>query len=171
VPALDAHDDGLTDVERRVRGMLDDLGVDYDAVPSDPALADTATFCATYGYDEGDSPNTIVVKSRGHPPRYVACVVLATTRLDVNGVVRRRLERKASFAGPDETVELTGMSLGGVTPVGLPEGIPIWIDPRVMERKRVILGAGSRRFKIVAAPGFLRRLPGAEIVDGLATDR
>ena len=151
--------------------MLDELGVEYEAVPSDPALADTATFCATYGYDQADSPNTIVVKSRGDPPRYVACVVLATTRLDVNGVVRQRLGRKASFADADRTVELTGMSLGGITPVALPEGMPIWIDRRVMERKHVILGAGSRRWKIIAAPDFLLRLPGAEIVDGLAFER
>lgn len=162
---------GLTDVDRGVRRVLDELGVDYQAVPSDPALADTATFCATYGYDENDSPNTIVVQTRESPPRYVACVLLATTRLDVNGVVRRRLGRKASFADADRTVELTGMSLGGITPVGLPEGMPIWIDRRVMERPQVILGGGSRNWKIIAEPGFLLRLPGAEIVDGLARER
>ena len=162
--------DELTEIDRKVRGVLDELGVAYQLVPSDPALADTATFCATYGYDENDSPNTIVVQARGQPPRYVACVLLATTRLDVNGVVRQRLGRKASFADPDQTVALTGMSLGGITPVGLPEGLPIWIDRRVMERKQVILGGGSRDWKIVAAPAFLARLPGAEVVDGLARD-
>jgi prolyl-tRNA editing enzyme YbaK/EbsC (Cys-tRNA(Pro) deacylase) len=160
----------MSDIDEKVRGVLDELEVEYEAVPSDPELADTATFCATYGYDRADSPNTIVVKARGHPPRYVACVVLATTRLDVNGVVRQRLGRKASFADADDTVELTGMSLGGITPVGLPEGMPIWIDPRVMQREQVILGGGSRRWKIVAAPDFLPRLPGAEIVEGLARD-
>ena len=80
--------------------MLDGLGVDYELLPSDPELADTATWCAHYGYDVGDSPNTIVVQTRDRPPRYAACVVLATTRLDVNGVVRQRLGRKASFADP-----------------------------------------------------------------------
>jgi len=160
----------LTDIEARIRGVLDDLGVEYEAVPSEPALADTAAFCATYGYDVADSPNTIVVKSRGNPPRYVACVVLATTRLDVNGVVRHRLGRKASFADADDTVELTGMALGGITPVALPEWMPIWIDPRVLERKRVIIGGGSRNWKIIAAPEFLLRLPGAEVVEGLARD-
>jgi prolyl-tRNA editing enzyme YbaK/EbsC (Cys-tRNA(Pro) deacylase) len=161
----------LTEIDHRVRRVLEDLGVKYEAVPSDPALSDTATFCATYGYDEADSPNTIVVQSRGDPPRYVACVLLATTRLDVNGVVRRRLGRKASFADADRTVALTGMSLGGITPVGLPDGLPIWIDRRVLERERVILGGGSRHWKIIAPPEFLARLPGAEIVDGLAQER
>ena len=163
--------DGLTEVDRRVRRVLDELGVEYEAVPSDPAVADTATFCATYGYDENDSPNTIVVQTREKPPRYVACVLLATTRLDVNGVVRQRLGRKASFADADRTVELTGMSLGGITPIGLPEGLPIWVDRRVLERPQVILGGGSRQWKIIADPGFLLRLPGAEVVDGLARER
>lgn len=160
--------DGLTDADRRVRAVLDDLGVDYTAVPCDPELADTAAFCAAYGYDTGDSANTIIVQTRDKPPRHVACVLLATTRLDVNGTVRRRLGRKSSFADADATVDLTGMTLGGVTAAGLPPGIPVWIDPRVMDRDRVILGAGSRSWKIIAPPGFLATLPGAEVVEGLA---
>jgi prolyl-tRNA editing enzyme YbaK/EbsC (Cys-tRNA(Pro) deacylase) len=158
----------LSDVDRRVRAALDALGVEYTLVPCDPALADTAAFCAAYGYDTGDSANTIIVESRDKPPRHVACVLLATTRLDVNGTVRRRLGRKASFADAERTTELTGMSLGGVTAVGLPPGLPLWIDRRVMERDQVILGAGSRHWKVIAPPGFLATLPGAEVVEGLA---
>jgi prolyl-tRNA editing enzyme YbaK/EbsC (Cys-tRNA(Pro) deacylase) len=163
-----ALEGGLGDVDRRVRKVLDELGVAYEAVPCDPALADTASFCAAYGYDVGDSANTIVVQSRDRPPRIVACVLLATTRLDVNGTVRLRLGRKASFAGPEDTVHLTGMELGGVTAVGLPPGIPIWIDRAVLGRDRVLLGGGSRNWKIIAAPGFLADLAGAEVVDDLA---
>jgi prolyl-tRNA editing enzyme YbaK/EbsC (Cys-tRNA(Pro) deacylase) len=158
----------LSDVDRRVRDALDALGVEYTLVPCDPALADTAAFCATYGYDTGDSANTIIVESRDKPPRHVACVLLATTRLDVNGTVRRRLGRKASFADAERTTELTGMTLGGVTAVGLPPGLPVWIDARVMDRDQVILGAGSRHWKVIAPPGFLATLPGAEVVEGLA---
>ena len=153
-----------------MRAALDALGVRYTLVPCDPALADTAAFCATYGYDTGDSANTIIVESRDKPPRHVACVLLATTRLDVNGTVRRRLGRKASFADAERTTELTGMALGGVTAVGLPPGLPVWIDARVMERDQVILGAGSRHWKVIAPPGFLATLPGAEVVDGLARE-
>jgi prolyl-tRNA editing enzyme YbaK/EbsC (Cys-tRNA(Pro) deacylase) len=160
----------LSDIDRRVRAALDALGVKYTLVPCDPDLADTAAFCAAYGYDTGDSANTIIVGSRDKPPRYVACVLLATTRLDVNGTVRRRLGRKASFAGAERTMDLTGMSLGGVTAVGLPAGLPLWIDTRVMDRDQVILGAGSRHWKVIAPPGFLATLPGAEVVDGLARD-
>ena len=160
----------MTGSDHRVRDALDALGVEYTLVHCDPALADTATFCATYGYDTGDSANTIVVESRDKPPRHVACVLLATTRLDVNGMVRRRLGRKASFAGPERTMELTGMALGGVTAVGLPPDLPVWIDARVMERDRVIMGAGSRHWKVIAPPAFLTGLPGAEVVEGLARD-
>ncbi len=160
----------MTDIDLRVRAALDALGVEYTVVPCDPELADTAAFCAAYGYEPGDSANTIIGESRDKPPRNAACVVLATTRLDVNGTVRRRLGRKTSFAGPERTMELTGMSLGGVTAVGLPHELPLWIDTRVMERERVILGAGNRHWKVIAAPGFLGGLPGAEVVEGLARD-
>ena len=160
----------MTDSDLRLRAALDALKVEYTLVPCDPDLADTAAFCAAYGYDTADSANTIIVESRDKPPRNAACVLLATTKLDVNGTVRRRIGRKTSFAGPERTMELTGMSLGGVTAVGLPPGLPLWIDTRVMERDRVILGAGSRHWKVIAAPGFLATLPGAEVVEGLARD-
>ena len=138
-------------------------------VPCDPALADTAAFCDAYGYAMEDSANTIVVVGKGDPPRYAACVLLATTRLDVNGVVRRRLGvRKASFADAASTLELTGMALGGVTAVGLPEDVPLWIDTAVLERARIVLGGGSRARKLLAPPALLLALPGAEVVDGLA---
>ena len=139
-------------------------------VPCDPALADTAAFCEAYGYAMEDSANTIVVVGKGDPPRYAACVLLATNRLDVNGIVRRRLgARKASFAGPDATLELTGMALGGVTAVGLPDDLPLWIDAAVLDRQRIVLGGGSRSRKLLASPALLLALPAAEVVEGLAS--
>ena len=107
--------------ELSVRRQLDELGIEHEIVPCDPDLADTAAFCEAYGYAPEDSANTIVVAGKSTPPVYAACVVLATTRLDVNGTVRRRLgARKASFASADETREMTGMLIGGVTAFGLP---------------------------------------------------
>jgi prolyl-tRNA editing enzyme YbaK/EbsC (Cys-tRNA(Pro) deacylase) len=139
-------------------------------VPCDPALADTAAFCEAYGYAMEDSANTIVVVGKGDPPRHAACVLLATSRLDVNGTVRRRLgTRKASFADAGATLELTGMALGGVTAVGLPEGLPLWIDAAVLGRQRIVLGGGSRSRKLLAPPPLLLGLPGAEVVEGLAS--
>jgi prolyl-tRNA editing enzyme YbaK/EbsC (Cys-tRNA(Pro) deacylase) len=147
------------------------LGVDYELFPCDPALADTAAFCAAYGFDPEDSANTIVVIGKSDPPRFAACVTLAPYRLDVNRTVRDRLgTRKASFAPADATAELTGMQMGGVTVFGLPAGLPIWVDARVMARDRIVLGGGSRSWKVVASPAILRALPGVTVVDGLATD-
>ncbi len=118
-----------------------------------------------------DSANTIVVAGKGEPRRYAACVVLATTKLDVNGAVRRRLGvRKASFASQDETRQLTGMSIGGVTPLALPGDLPVWVDDRVMARQTVILGGGSRSLKIRVTPELFHRIPRVEIVPALAVE-
>ena len=157
------------EVEAAVRTALDRIGLPYEAMPCDPAFADTAAFCERYGVAPEDSANTIVVAAKGEPRRHVACVVLATTRLDVNGAVRRRLGvRKASFASADETKELTGMAIGGVTALALPAGMPIWVDEQVMTRPEVVLGGGSRSMKIRVTPEALRHLPDVEIVADLA---
>ena len=157
--------------EDAVRLQLDQLGVEYEIVPCDPALADTAQFCEAYGYAPEDSANTIVVIGKSDPPRYAACVTLAPYRLDVNRTVRDRLgTRKASFAPAEETAALTGMVMGGVTVFGLPPELPIWVDARVMSRERIVLGGGSRSWKVVGAPAILQALPGMTVVDGLATD-
>src|SRR5215208_2807077 len=124
---------------------LEPLGVPYALFACDPALADTAAFCAAYGFAPEDSANTIIVIGKSDPPVFAACVVLATHRLDVNRVVRDRLgTRKASFASSDETSALTGMEIGGVTAFGLPTGLPLWVDAAVMDRPRIVLGGGTR---------------------------
>lgn len=155
-------------IEDRVHEAAAATGVPFEVIDCEPALADTADFCAAYGYAPEDSANCVVVVGKSDPPVFAACVVLATTRLDVNGVVRRRLgTRKASFASPDDVVALTGMTIGGVTPVALPAGIPLWVDGRVMERPRIVLGGGSRACKLLAPPALLSAV-GAETVPDLA---
>jgi prolyl-tRNA editing enzyme YbaK/EbsC (Cys-tRNA(Pro) deacylase) len=152
-------------------GQLRDLGEPYELFPCDPALADTAAFCAAYGFAPEDSANTIVVIGKSDPPRFAACVTLAPYRLDVNRTVRDRLgTRKASFAPAEATATLTGMQIGGVTVFGLPAGLPIWVDARVMARERIVLGGGSRSWKVIASPSILRALPGVEIVENLANE-
>ena len=150
--------------------QLESLGIAYEIIPCDPELADTAKFCAAYGYDLDESANTILVAGKADPPVYAACVVLASTRLDVNRVVKKRMGvRKASFAGGADTEQLTGMAIGGVTPFGLPSDLPLWVDGRVMTRNRIILGGGGRDRKVLAPPTILTAL-GAEIVEGLARE-
>jgi prolyl-tRNA editing enzyme YbaK/EbsC (Cys-tRNA(Pro) deacylase) len=135
----------------------------------DPALADTAEFCAAYGSPLSASANCVVVAGkRGGEERLAACLVLATTRADVNGVVRRRLDvRKASFAPMDHAVELTGMAYGGITPVGLPDGWPILVDAAVAAAPELVIGSGVRGSKLLIPGDVLAALPGAEVVEGL----
>jgi len=158
------------DVERRVVEVLDGLGVPYTLQPIDPAFADTAAYCERYGVPLERAANTIVVASKKEPRQFAACVVKATTRLDVNHSVRRLLDtNRVSFASADETRALTGMLIGGVTVFALPADLPIYVDEQVMAHDWIILGSGSRSSKIRVAPEVLRRLPGSRIVSGLAS--
>jgi len=163
-----ADTDHLDPAARAVVDHLVALGVDHELLACDPALADTAAFCAAYGVAPEDSANTIVVAGKADPPVWAACVVLATTRLDVNSAVRRRLGvKKASFASAEETAALTSMMIGGVTAFGLPASVPLWVDAAVMARPRIVLGGGSRSWKVRCPPAALLAA-GAEVVEGLA---
>jgi prolyl-tRNA editing enzyme YbaK/EbsC (Cys-tRNA(Pro) deacylase) len=147
---------------------LTGLGLDFEVVPCDPALADTTEFCAAYGYGLDESANAIVVIGKSTPPVHVICLVLADSRVDVNHTVRKRLGvRRASFASAEVTRELTGMEIGGVTPFGTSTALPLWIDERVMARERVIIGGGSRDRKLLVPPEALLGHPRAEVVAGL----
>ena len=156
-------DDG-TGVECRVVEVLDRLGVPYELQPIDPAFADTAAYCERYGVPLDRAANTLIVAAKKEPRRYAACVVLATTRLDVNRAVRRLLDAsRVSFASADETRALTGMLLGGVTVFALPADLPIYVDDKVLAHDWMILGSGSRSSKVRVSPEVLTRLPGARV--------
>jgi prolyl-tRNA editing enzyme YbaK/EbsC (Cys-tRNA(Pro) deacylase) len=158
-----------TSAEQRVIETLEASGRPYEVISCDPAFADTAQFCAEYGYPLDRSANTIVVASKRPPGRFAACVVLATTRLDVNKRAKDHLGvRKLSFASPEVTEQTTGMMIGGVTPFALPSSIPLLIDDRIMMLDWVILGSGTRSSKIKTHPEVLRELPGAVVIKDLA---
>lgn len=146
-----------------------DLAADVSVAEIDPTVADTAAFCATYGVALDESANCIVVAlRRGERSWYAACVVLATTRADVNGLVRRSLDaRKASFAAMDVAVAETGMEYGGITPIGLPAQWPLLVDAAVAEADLVVIGSGLRRSKLALPGAALAGLPAARVVEGL----
>jgi prolyl-tRNA editing enzyme YbaK/EbsC (Cys-tRNA(Pro) deacylase) len=135
----------------------------------DPELADTAAFCQRYQVGLEESANCVVVAARrGGETRFAACVVLATTRADVNGLVRRHLDaRRASFAPLDVAVAETGMEYGGITPIGLPAGWPLLVDAAVAASPRVVVGSGLRRSKLTLPGKALAALPHAEVLEGL----
>jgi prolyl-tRNA editing enzyme YbaK/EbsC (Cys-tRNA(Pro) deacylase) len=145
---------------------------DVRVAPIDPTLADTAAFCEAYDVGLDVSANCVIVAgSRGDVTRYAACIVLATTRLDVNNVVRKLLDaRKASFAPMDDAVALTGMEFGGITPIGIPADWALFVDSRIPALGDVVIGAGIRAAKIVLPGALLAELPGAQVIEALAKE-
>ena len=155
-------------IEQEVMAALEGTGEPYEVIPIDPALADTADFCAHYGYPLEASANCIVVASKDDPPVVAACLALATTKLDVNKRVRKLLGvRKLSFAPAELTREVTGMEIGGVTPFALPADLPLLLDARIADLDRVIVGGGSRALKLHVPPTALTAV-GGEVVEDLA---
>jgi prolyl-tRNA editing enzyme YbaK/EbsC (Cys-tRNA(Pro) deacylase) len=135
----------------------------------DPALADTAAFCERYGVSLEESANCVVIAARrGQDTTYAACMVTATTKADVNGLVRRHLDaRKASFAKVDDVTAATGMEYGGITPIGLPEAWPVLVDAKIAKTDSVIIGSGIRGSKLRLPGHLLAELPNAQVLDGL----
>jgi prolyl-tRNA editing enzyme YbaK/EbsC (Cys-tRNA(Pro) deacylase) len=165
VPAASRPDLLAEPVARSLAALPDSVGV----AEIDPGLADTAAFCERYQVSPAESANCVVISGRRDGEvRYAACVVLATTRADVNGVARRELDvRKASFAAVDVAVSETGMEYGGITPVGLPPGWPVLVDALVAAAPRIVIGSGVRRSKLVLPGGVLAGLPGVKVIGGL----
>ena len=155
-----------------VAEALAEYGIHYEVLACDAELADTAAFCEHYGVSLEQAANTILVASRKvEPPKYAVCVVLGTTRLDVNKAVREKLDvKRLSFADADTTTRLTGMLIGGVTAIGTRD-LPIYVDSAVMRQSEVIMGGGNRTSKLRLDPTELAKHPGVEVLDGLAKAR
>jgi prolyl-tRNA editing enzyme YbaK/EbsC (Cys-tRNA(Pro) deacylase) len=150
----------------RVRAALDACGITFEVLACAPELADTAEFCAHYGIPATEACNAILVALKTTPRQYVACLVRADTKLDVNKKVSAITGvKRLSFASGEETAELTGMLIGGVTLPGLPPDMRIYVDERVMEQPRVIIGGGNRSSKVRLAPAELLKLPNASVAD------
>jgi prolyl-tRNA editing enzyme YbaK/EbsC (Cys-tRNA(Pro) deacylase) len=168
-PALARPELLAAPVAAALRAWSDTSAAEVEAAAIAPGLADTAAFCERYGVAPADSANCVIVAAkRGGVTAYAACVVTATSRADVNGLVRRHLDaRKASFAPVDEVLAATGMQYGGITPIGLPEGWPVLVDPVVAAHPRVVVGSGIRGSKLWLPGRLLAQLPGAQVLDGL----
>jgi prolyl-tRNA editing enzyme YbaK/EbsC (Cys-tRNA(Pro) deacylase) len=161
----------VSELHPSVSSSLEKCGIEHKVFQCDPALADTAAFCEHYKFALGQSANAIITASKTDPVKYACCLVLANSKLDVNKKVCQLLGvKKASFASAEQTLELTGMQIGGVTPFGLPD-IPIYIDAAVMNNEEVVVGGGNRSTKVLLNPKELEKLPGAQTVEGLASAR
>ncbi len=159
----------MTDTLPFIRNFLESTKLDFEIMDCDSNLTDTNIFCNKYGINFEDAANTIVIKSKTGELKYVACVLLATTKLDTNKTIRKKLStHKVSFASVEESEKLTNMVTGGVTPIELPKSLPLWVDSRVMQRKIIVLGGGNRTSKIKISPNIFNHTPNTEIVVGLA---
>ena len=163
--------DNDTILDPTVETTLAQYGIDHEVLPCDPDFADTAQFCQRYDIPPANSANTIIVASRRDPKQFAACIATADTKLDVNKTIRKLMGvRRLSFATADDTRDLTGMLIGGVTAFGLPDGLATYIDTRILDLDYVILGGGNRSSKLKLHPAELRKLPNAEFIDGLALE-
>jgi prolyl-tRNA editing enzyme YbaK/EbsC (Cys-tRNA(Pro) deacylase) len=157
------------DLKRRVIDSLLALTANFDTMDCDPDLADTAQFCEAYDIPLDQSANAIMLASKRPAGVNVVCMVLATHRLDVNGVARRAMDvRKVSFAAPEATAEVTGMVMGGVTPFGLPDDVPVLVDAAVLQHPWVVVGGGTRDMKVTVDPEVFTRMANVQVVEGLA---
>ena len=158
-----------SDPAAKVREALASLGIQYEWVEIDPQHADTAVFSEKYGFPMDHCGNTILVASKKEPKRYSACIVQGSMRLDVNKKVSELMGvSRLSFATAEETMAVTGMLIGGVTPFALPDSIPVYVDERIIGLDYVILGSGSRSSKVKMPPAEFRKVPGVQAIAGLA---
>ena len=159
----------MTDTLPKIRQFLESTDLEFEVMDCDPKLADTNVFCKEYGIDLEDSVNTILVKTKTGELKYAVCALLATTKLDINKMIRKKLgARKVSFATIEETAKLTEMDMGGVTPLTLPSTLRLWVDSKVLQRNVIILGGGNRSSKIKISPKIFQQTLNTEIVEGLA---
>jgi prolyl-tRNA editing enzyme YbaK/EbsC (Cys-tRNA(Pro) deacylase) len=153
-------------LDPNVQREIDQLQIEHEVLACDPELADTEVFCANYGIPRENAANTIVVALKTEPRRYVACLVLANTKIDANHKLSKLTGvKRLTFASADETKELTGQLIGGVTVFALPDGVPLYVDERVMSADFIIVGGGNRSTKIRMPPAELRKLPRVVVAD------
>lgn len=154
-----------------VEGELRALGLEFEAMECDPSLADTAAFCEHYKFTPEQTCNAIVVIAKADPPKFACCVVLANCKLDVNKKVSQLLGiKRCSFASGEQTLEITGMEIGGVTPFGIPE-MAVYFDSAILNNEKIVLGGGNRSSKLLLNPAELKKAPQVEIVEGLGIPR
>ncbi len=153
----------------RIRQFLESSAHEFEVWACDEGLTNTVEFCEHYGASLENSANAILIKSKSGKEKFALCLIPALLRLDVNRTARKKLgARKVSFASPQDTLDVTHMEIGGVTPLGLPQRLPVWVDAGVMKMDYVILGGGNKTSKIKVSPKILQSVPNVEIVPELA---
>ena len=159
----------MSDISPQVLAQLTKLNLSYEVIQCDPELADTFEFCNHYGYKLEECGNTILAASKRGVKKYACCLVRGSDKVNINKTVRNLLEvSKISFATKDESEQVTGMTSGGITLVGLPESIPIFVDKKVLQMEKIILGSGNRNSKILLDTKDLQLIPNTQFIENLS---
>ena len=159
-------------IELTVKNILQELNIEYEWIKVDPDFADTLQFCEKYGFKMEESGNTIIVASKRGEKKFSGCIVLGTDRLDVNKKVKSLMGvSRLSFANAEDTVKLTGMMIGGVTPFALPDDLPIYVDAKIMGLSQLIVVGGSRSGKILIHPNELLKIPTVQVLESLSLNQ
>ncbi len=129
-------------------------------------FSDTQNFCDHYGFDIEDSCNAILIKAKKPEEFYAMFCVLGSTRLDVNTKAKNAMgAKRVSFASKEEAEKVTNQIYGGISPLGLPANIQIFIDKKVIDREKLFIGAGNRTSKFFLSPFSLVEITGGKVLD------
>lgn len=129
-------------------------------------FSDTQNFCDHYGFDIEDSCNAILIKAKKPKEFYAMFCVLGSTRLDVNQKAKIAMgAKRVSFASREEAELVTNQIYGGISPLGLPDNMKMFVDQNVMNREKLFIGAGNRVSKFFLSPKLLVELTNAEVLD------
>lgn len=156
----------MVDIHKSVSNLFQENEDLLEIFECKDEFSDTQSFCDHYGYKIEDSCNAILIKSKKPEQFYALFCVLGVDRLDVNHKGKAVLSsKKLSFASREEAEEITGQIYGGISPLGLPKDIKIYVDKNVMSRDKVFIGGGNRVSKFFLSPETLVDLTNAIVED------
>ena len=156
----------MVDIHKSVNNLFQENEDLLEIFECKDEFSDTQSFCDHYGYKIEDSCNAILIKSKKPEQFYALFCVLGVDRLDVNHKGKAVLSsKKLSFASREEAEEITGQIYGGISPLGLPKDIKIYVDKNVMSRDKVFIGGGNRVSKFFLSPETLVDLTNAIVED------
>ena len=156
----------MVDIHKSVSNLFQENEDSLEIFECKDEFSDTQSFCDHYGYKIEDSCNAILIKSKKPEQFYALFCVLGVDRLDVNHKGKALLSsKKLSFASREEAEEITGQIYGGISPLGLPKDIKIYVDKNVTSRDKVFIGGGNRVSKFFLSPETLVDLTNAIVED------
>ena len=156
----------MVEIHNTVAKVFEDNKEALEIFECKDEFSDTQNFCDHYGFDIEDSCNAILIKAKKPKEFYAMFCVLGSTRLDVNQKAKIAMgAKRVSFASREEAELVTNQIYGGISPLGLPDNMKIFVDQNVMNREKLFIGAGNRVSKFFLSPKLLVELTNAKVLD------